>query len=51
MNPDLEGGTMDDRQERRPGFLARFAGDQIAVAVVVAALILLVLLIPSALLR
>ena len=42
---------MNDRPEQRPGFLARFSGDQIAVAIVVVALVLLVLLLFSALFR
>jgi hypothetical protein len=40
---------MNDRPEHRPGFLARFSGDQLAVAGVVVALVLLVILLFSAL--
>lgn len=40
---------MHDPQERRSTFLARFSGDQLAVAGMVAALILLLLVLASAL--
>jgi hypothetical protein len=42
---------MNDQPKQRAGFLARFSGDQIAVAVVAVALVLLVLLLVSALFR
>lgn len=41
---------MDDSREKRPTFLARFSGDQIAIAGIVAALIVLILVLASALL-
>jgi hypothetical protein len=40
---------MNDARKRGPSFLARYSGDQIAVAGIGAALILLLLLLASAL--
>jgi hypothetical protein len=40
---------MNDPQERRSGLLARYSGDQLAVAAMGTALVLLILLLASAL--
>jgi hypothetical protein len=44
-----EGTAMNDSRERRSSPRARFSGDQLAVAGIAAALILLILLLASAL--
>jgi hypothetical protein len=48
-DPDKEGKAMNEPKERRSSLRARFSGDQLAVAGVVAALILLILVLASAL--